>query len=104
MTEAFYLNICRGLFEKDKLLYSFLMAVNIQIEKKKINLREWNFFLRGSTTDIPLEDLKYPDWASEKLMKTCVALSKESSAFLDLPQSMNDPDEQGVWKVILDAK
>lgn len=56
MTEAFYINICRGLFEKDKLLYSFLMAVNIKIEQKKINIREWTYFLRGATTDIPLEE------------------------------------------------
>lgn len=85
MTEAFYLNICRGLFEKDKLLYSFLMAVNIQLEKKKINIREWSFFLRGATTDIPLEGITIPEWATEKLMKTCIAISKESSAFADLP-------------------
>ncbi len=55
MTNAFYINICRGLFEKDKLLYSFLIAININIESKDINPREWNFFLRGPSSDIPLE-------------------------------------------------
>jgi len=49
ITESFYINICRGLFEKDKLLYSFMIASKIQLYDKLINDLEWNFFLRGST-------------------------------------------------------
>ena len=105
MTEAFYANICRGLFEKDKLLYSFLMAINIQLERKAINVREWTFFLRGSTTDIPVDpDHKIPSWISEKLFQTCLGLSKESSAFNDLPEALVDPSEQETWRVLLDVK
>ena len=49
ITESFYLNICRGLFEKDKLLYSFMMASKIQLYDQSINDDEWNFFLRGGS-------------------------------------------------------
>ena len=49
ITESFYLNICRGLFEKDKLLYSFMMASKIQIYDNNINDAEWNFFLRSGS-------------------------------------------------------
>jgi dynein heavy chain len=44
ITKNFYKNICRGLFEKDKLLYSFLIAVNIKLAANKIGARDWAFF------------------------------------------------------------
>jgi len=51
VTRSFYLNICRGLFEVDKLLYSFLNTASIKRREDSINNDEWNFFLRGSATD-----------------------------------------------------
>jgi dynein heavy chain len=51
LTVNFYINICRGLFEKDKLLYSFLNTVSIMKNMVKIGDTEWNFFLRGTTND-----------------------------------------------------
>jgi len=48
ITINFYKNICKGLFEKDKLLYSFLITMKIQLSEKKISISDWNFFLRGS--------------------------------------------------------
>lgn len=51
ITESFFINICRGLFEKDKLLYSFLNASSIARRAGNISVDEWNYFLRGSPTD-----------------------------------------------------
>jgi dynein heavy chain, axonemal len=34
ITLNFYKNICRGLFEKDKLLYAFIMTMKIQLNGK----------------------------------------------------------------------
>lgn len=51
ITESFYMNICRGLFEKDKLLYAFLKASSISKRAGDISPEEWNIYLRGSTTD-----------------------------------------------------
>ena len=47
ITDAFFYNICRGLFEVHKLLFSFLIATSINLERKVISPREWAIFLRG---------------------------------------------------------
>jgi dynein heavy chain len=51
ITKSFYFSICRGLFEKDKLLYSFLNSSSILRRNGDIDIDEWNFFLRGSPAD-----------------------------------------------------
>jgi dynein heavy chain len=38
----------RGLFEKDKLVFSFMLCVEIMRNAEEISVPEWNFFLRGA--------------------------------------------------------
>lgn len=51
ITSSFYTNICRGLFEVDKLLYSYLNTASILRRGGEISQAEWNCYLRGSPTD-----------------------------------------------------
>uniref|UniRef100_T1IWC0 AAA+ ATPase domain-containing protein n=1 Tax=Strigamia maritima TaxID=126957 RepID=T1IWC0_STRMM len=46
-TYNLYSNVCRSLFEKDKLLFSFILCCNIMIAKSEINREEFMFFLTG---------------------------------------------------------
>ncbi|CAG7837222.1 unnamed protein product [Allacma fusca] len=46
-TLATYTNISRGLFEKDKLVFSFMLCSDIMRNRDSISDAEWNFFLRG---------------------------------------------------------
>ncbi|KAM9855172.1 dynein axonemal heavy chain 2-like [Aulostomus maculatus] len=46
-TYAVYKYACRGLFEKHKLLFSFRMCAKILEVAGKLNMDEYNFFLRG---------------------------------------------------------
>jgi len=47
ITYLLYTNICRSIFETHKLMFSFLLAVKIQMGYNKIDLSEWRFLLSG---------------------------------------------------------
>ncbi|CAM9165880.1 unnamed protein product [Chrysoparadoxa australica] len=56
-TVTIFENICRGLFEKDKLLFSSLICFQILKHRGEVAPPEWNLFLRGSG---PVDRQKMP--------------------------------------------
>jgi dynein heavy chain len=100
ITASFYTNICRGLFEKDKLLFSFLNAASILRRGGQITAAEWGFYLRGSLTDFSSfkNEVDYlPDAVYAKLL----GLEETHFSFKDLAKSFADPGDAVTWKKIL---
>lgn len=92
-TESFFVNICRGLFEKDKLLYSFLNASSILRRSGAISIDEWNFFLRGSNTDFSSFDRDI-DYISDIMFYRLLGLEETHYNFKDITQSFKDRGKQ----------
>ncbi|KAE8738437.1 hypothetical protein FOCC_FOCC016088 [Frankliniella occidentalis] len=46
-TYNLYCNVCRSLFEKDKLLFSFILCTTIMMARRSLTKHELNFFLTG---------------------------------------------------------
>lgn len=49
VTENIYRDVCRGLFEAHKIIFSFLISTAIEKHENRITENEWNLFLRASS-------------------------------------------------------
>jgi len=65
-TYSLYVNVCRSLFEKDKLMFSFLLTIKILQNRGAIDGREWRFLLAGPTSSSARKPNPGPEWLTEK--------------------------------------
>lgn len=100
ITRAFYFSICRGLFEKDKLLYSFLNATSILRRSGDIDPDEWNFYLRGSPMDYSKNEQKI-DYIEKSTFLALCGLEEAHPNFKNLVRSFEDTSDKIIWKSIV---
>ncbi|XP_063473624.1 dynein axonemal heavy chain 6 isoform X8 [Symphalangus syndactylus] len=84
-----YVNVSRGLFEQHKLIYSFMLCVEMMRQQGTLNDAEWNFFLRGSA-GLEKERPPKPEapWLSTATWFACCDLEESFPVFHRLTQNI----------------
>ncbi|XP_066465573.1 dynein axonemal heavy chain 3 [Tiliqua scincoides] len=99
-TVSIYNNVCRSLFEKDKLLFSLLLTVGIMKGKDEIDDEVWRFLLTGG---VALEN-PYPNPAPEWLTEKSWAEIVRASGLENLHGLMDHVESNIMeWKAIYDS-
>nr|CAI5856319.1 unnamed protein product [Callosobruchus analis] len=99
-TNSIYRNVCRSLFEKDKLIFSMVLTVGILRSQEKIDEEVWTFLLTGGVAlDNPYPN-PAPEWLSDKSWSEIVRASnlKGLESFKD--SVIGNP---GAWKKFYDV-
>lgn len=92
-TISIYNNVCRSLFEKDKLLFSLLLTIGIMKGKGEVDDEVWRFLLTGGVAlDNPYPN-PAPEWLTDKSWAEIVRASS-----LENLHGLMDHVESNVWK------
>ena len=88
-TLAVYTNVARALFEKDKLVFSFMLCIEIMKQEGQVTPDEWNFFLRGAA-GIDKERPPKPDvdWIQITAWKALVDINDAITVFRGIHNDM----------------
>lgn len=65
-TASIYRNVCRSLFEKDKLIFSFVLCIGLMRAENKVEEDLWVFLLTGGIALKNPHKNPAPSWLSEK--------------------------------------
>uniref|UniRef100_A0A670IHN2 Dynein axonemal heavy chain 12 n=1 Tax=Podarcis muralis TaxID=64176 RepID=A0A670IHN2_PODMU len=99
-TYNLYCNVCRSLFEKDKLLFSFLLCCNLLMAKKEIEHQEFMFLLTGGVGLKSKHKNPDPSWIQDKSWDELCRAS-DMTAFKGLRRRIVQLKE---WRKIYDSK
>ncbi|ESN95105.1 hypothetical protein HELRODRAFT_102708 [Helobdella robusta] len=94
-----YENICRSLFDRHKLIFSFLLCANLLIANNEMTNNELLFFLTGGTGLNGPTDNPDSTWISERMWNQLCNL-KQLSIFKDFISSFKSSINE--WRVIYD--
>ncbi|KAK3733193.1 hypothetical protein QZH41_008554, partial [Actinostola sp. cb2023] len=88
-TLTVYVNVARGLFEKHKIVFSFMLCGDIMRQQGIVTDIEWNYLLRGSGS-MDKERPPKPDapWLSDQIWNSCCDLEDLIHSFKGLKNDL----------------
>ncbi|GLI65190.1 hypothetical protein VaNZ11_008652 [Volvox africanus] len=99
-----YQNVCRSLFEKDKLLFAFVLVSKLQMDEHKMAPDELRFMLTGGVAmgDLPSPN-PAPEWISDRMWGEIVRASSlaATSIWKDLADHVGE--NPAAWKRMYDS-
>ncbi|KAJ3159379.1 Dynein heavy chain 1, axonemal [Geranomyces michiganensis] len=99
-TFSLFTNVCRSLFERHKLLFSFLLIIRILMNDDKIDADEWKFLLTGGTGSDKKVQNPAADWLSANSWAQILSLATLPN-FSNLEQDVGEHIAQ--LKVMFDS-
>lgn len=101
-TYSIYRNVCRSLFEKDKLLFSFVLTVQLMASRGEIEDTEWRFLLTGGVALDNPHPNPAPEWLSDKSWSEITRANDLPSGVLDGVRQ-HFADNPDAWKEFYDS-
>ncbi|KXS09529.1 hypothetical protein M427DRAFT_128896 [Gonapodya prolifera JEL478] len=104
ITSVIFQNISRALFERHKMIFSFMICTEIMRERKYIEDTEWNYFLRGGSGVTRPESFPprpQVPWLTDSMWRNVVELTQSVAPFKFIVEHMTMyPSE---WEVIIES-
>jgi dynein heavy chain len=102
-TEEIFFNICRGLFEKDKMLFAYMITAMVMRHSKSILDANWSFFVSGSGCLDTSKIDPYPGgvWMDFNRWVEICELDRQSETFRGLSKMIID--EEAEWQAYCES-
>jgi len=101
--QILYNNVCRSLFEKDKLLFALLLTITLNRAKGTVDPAEWRFFLTGLAAGAPDGELPSnpaSDWLPTRAWEELNSLSR-LKVFQGLIEDVVEYEDD--WRAVYDS-
>ena len=99
LTAFVYGNVCRGLFEEHKLLFSFLISISILRAESVVSTTEWMTLLRGAGMTVNAAKCPFEDVMPPACWNLLQALEEDMPEFFEgiLEDVLADPGRWRAW-------